>query len=91
MTWSAELQNIAEAIMNTHKVTGAIAGATAALGTAGLLDLIHGTLSLCAIGAAVIATLALARYHRANEQNLKLKNKLLRQDLLDRGIDPKGD
>ncbi len=85
---SEESQNIIDAILTSPKTTGMVAGATTALATARLVDLIHTTLSLFAIAAGLIATLALARYHRANERNLRLKNQLLLKELEEKGIVP---
>lgn len=84
MTDSASsLTNFAAEILTEHKtgITGAAAGASAAVGAAGLLDLIHTGLSLLAIGAAVICTLALARYHRANERKMNAERELLELEI----------
>jgi len=70
-------------ILTEHKtgITGAAAGASAAVGAAGLLDIVHTGLSLLAIGAAVICTLALARYHRANERKMNAERELLELEI----------
>ena len=86
--WSDALREFAENQMMTPKVTGAIAGGTAALGTAGIMGLIHDLLSVGAIGAGVAATILLARYHITNERTARLKNKMLEKQLRDAGIDP---
>lgn len=74
-------------LLSDHKtsITGAAAGASAALGAAGLLDLISKGMSLLAVGAAVICTLMLARYHRANERKMSAERDLLiaERELLD--------
>lgn len=66
---------------NKTAVTGAAAGTSAALGAAGLLELISKGMSLLAVGAAVICTLMLARYHRANERKLIAERELLELQL----------
>lgn len=84
MTDSANsLATFAAEILTEHKtgITGAAAGASAAVGAAGLLDMIHTGLSLLAIGAAVICTLALARYHRANERKMNAERELLELEI----------
>lgn len=84
MTDSASnLTAFAAEILTEHKtgVTGVAATASAAVGAAGLLDLVHTGLSLLAIGAAVICTLALARYHRANERKLIAERELLELEI----------
>lgn len=70
-------------ILTEHKtgITGVAATASAAAGAAGLLEIIHTGLSLLAIGAAVICTLALARYHRANERKLIAERELLELEI----------
>jgi hypothetical protein len=77
------LLTFAAEILTEHKtsITGVAAGTSAAVGAAGLLDLIHTGLSLLAIGAAVICTLALARYHRANERKMDAERELLELEL----------
>jgi len=91
MTLSDELRSIIADILISPKTTAVVGGTSAALGAAGLMDLVHTTLSLGAIAAGLIATLALARYHRANERNLRLRNQILMQEMLDRGIKPEAD
>lgn len=84
MTDSANIfSTFATEILTEHKtgITGVAATASAAVGAAGLLDLIHTGLSLLAIGAAVICTLALARYHRANERKLIAERELLELEI----------
>lgn len=75
--------SFAAEILADHKtsITGAAAGTSAALGAAGLLDLIGKGLSLLAVGAAVICTLMLARYHRANERKMNAERELLEIEL----------
>lgn len=70
-------------MLTEHKtsVTGVTASAAAAVGAAGLLDLVRVGLSLLSIGAAVICTLALARYHRANERKMNAERELLELEL----------
>lgn len=87
-TWSDALREFAIAQMTTLKVTGAVVGGTAGLGAAGVMGLIHGVLSIMAIGAGVAATILLARYHITNERTSRLKNKMLEKQLRDAGIDP---
>lgn len=91
MTLSDELRSIIADILTSPKTTATVGGTTAALGAAGLMELIHTTLSLGAIAAGLIATLALARYHRANERNLRLRNQILMQEMIDKGIKPEVD
>jgi putative intracellular protease/amidase len=91
MILSDELRNIIADILTSPKTTAAVGGTTAALGAAGLMDLIHTTLSLGAIAAGLLATLALARYHRANERNLRLRNQMLVQEMIDKGMTPEAD
>ena len=55
------------------------------------MDIIRGAFALAAIAASVIATLALARFHIAGERNERLKNKLLKKQLSDLGIDPEAE
>lgn len=91
MTLSDELRSIIADVLTSPKTTAVVGGTSAALGAAGLMDLIHTTLSLGAIAAGLIATLALARFHRANERNLRLRNQILRQEMIDKGITPEAD
>lgn len=91
MSWSDELQTIAGEVMTSPKTTAAVAGTSATLGAAGAMDIIHGTFALLAIAASVVATLALARFHMAGEKNERLKNKLLKKQLADLGIDPEAE
>lgn len=75
-------------VMASPKTTAVVASSTSALGVAAAIDLIHGTLAILAVGAGVVASLALARYHLANERNMRLQNKLLEQRVRDAGLDP---
>ena len=70
------------------KTTAVIAYGTSALGAAAAFDLIHGTMSVIAMGAGVLVSLSVARWHRANERNMRLQNKLLEQRVRDAGLDP---
>jgi len=91
MILNDDLRSIIADILTSPKTTAVVGGTSAALGAAGLMELIHTTLSLGAIAAGLIATLALARYHRANERNLRLRNQILVQEMLDKGITPEID
>lgn len=91
MTWRDELQAIAGDLMTSPKTTAAAASVTASLGAATAMDIIRGAFALAAIAASVIATLALARFHIAGERNERLKNKLLKKQLSDLGIDPEAE
>lgn len=75
-------------VMASPKTTAVVASSTSALGVAAAIDLIHGTLAILAVGAGVVASLALARWHMANERNMRLQNKLLEQRVRDAGLDP---
>lgn len=77
--------------MTSPKTTAAVAGTSATLGAAGAMDIIHGTFALLAIAASVVATLALARFHMQSEKNERLKNKILKKQLTDLGIDPEAE
>lgn len=87
-TWNDALREFVISQLATVKVTGAVGGGTAGLGVAGMMGLIHGVLSIIAIGAGVAATILLARYHITNERTSRLKNKMLEKQLRDAGIDP---
>lgn len=91
MNWNEELRSIVAELMASPKTTAAAAGTSATLGAAGIMDIIHGAFALGAIAASVIATMALARFHIASERNERLKNKLLRKQLMDQGIDPEAE
>lgn len=75
--------SFATEMLTDHKtsITGLTASAAAAVGAAGLLDVVRVGLSLMSIGAAVICTLALARYHRANERKMDAERALLEIEL----------
>ncbi len=89
--WSADLQAFVAELVTSHKTstTAVSAGTSAALGAATALDWIHGVAAIAAIAASVIATLALARFHRAGERSEKLRALILEKQLRDMGVDPK--
>lgn len=82
-TFGHSLSTFAAETLTEHKtsITAATASAAAAMGAAGLLDLVRVGLSLLSIGAAVVCTLALARYHRANERKMNAERELLELEL----------
>lgn len=84
-------QQVATDIAASPKTTAVVASGTSALGISAAMDLIHGTLAVLAVGAGILASLALARYHLTNERNMRLQNKLLEQQLRDKGLDPAED
>lgn len=86
--WSEELRAFVVELMTSPKTTVVAASTSAALGAASALDLIRGVFAVVAIGSSVLATLALARFHRAGERSEKLRAKVLEQQLRDMGVDP---
>lgn len=91
--WSADLTAFVGELMTSPKTTtaatGVAAGTSAALGAATALDWIHGLAAIMAIGASVIATLALARFHQAGTRSEKLRALVLEAQLREMGVDPK--
>lgn len=86
--WSESLKALVLELAANPKTTAVAAASSAGIGTVAALDIIRGATAAMAVGAGVMASLSLARYHRANERNMRLKNLMLEQQLRDAGIDP---
>lgn len=81
MIWSEELQTVGENVLNSPRLTASVATATTSLGLASITEVIHGTLSTCAILAGIVATVLLMRKHWIDYKNAVVQNKILVRQL----------